>query len=324
MAHLGLRPWHSPSGLGSFAYADVAGARLTAGVPRAATRDLPALLAEFSTACRHAGLRRVHFGLPAAALEFLDPAAAQARWHVGDLPVFNLERWRSAHSRAGIPSTIRSQARRAARHGVTVRHLAAPPSATRTRDSLNACLHAWLRRKPLPPLRFLTTPFLFDPWPAEGVFLAEKDDAVVGFLTASRVLFGDTYRVDAVGRSPDAPNGCAELLVCEAFRDAALRGMQRATLGLAPLATRSGARASGWADRVSGAARVLGSPLYGFRGLESFKAKFKPDAWLPLYCVSTGPAFSPRDMLAVARAFAGGSLARYALRTGLWKLGFKA
>ena len=312
-AHLGLDVWHSPTGAGRFAYADVAGVRVTAGAPHAPADRLATLLAEFARDCERRGLRRVHFGMPGPLLEFLDGPAA--RLHIGDLPVFDLNRWRSD---ATMPAGIRTQARRARNHGVVVRHLAEAPADP---EPLRACRRGWLRAKPLPPMGFVTTPYLFDPWPREGVLVAERDGKVVGFLSSSRALFGETLRVDAVGRAPGAPNGCAELLVSEAFRRASERGpehgVMRATLGLAPLSRRSEAHA----PRLPAFLGTLASSCYSFAGLEAFKAKFAPDAWVPLYCVAPGRAVGPRDALAVARAFAGGSVLHYAARSAAWKLG---
>jgi phosphatidylglycerol lysyltransferase len=259
--------------------------------------------------------------LPGPVLQALDPGGGRGRWHVGDLPVFNLAHWVNARS---FPAGIRLQARRARNRGLAVRHLPDPPAEM---APLCACLRAWLREKPLPPLGFVTSPWLFDPWPEEGVFVAEREvdgkPRVEGFLVASRVLFGDMFRVDAVGRDPDAPNGCSELLIAEAFRHAAGRGIVQATTGLAPLARRSGVPRGGLSERML--ARLGNTGLgYSFAGLEAFKAKFAPDAWVPLYCVAPGRRFKSRDVLAVIRAFAGGSLLRYAARVLLWKLGCRA
>jgi len=316
-ARLGLRAWHSPTGAGSVVYVETAGYRVAAGAPRVRGGDPAALFAEFADDCARRGLRRVHFGLPGPMRAAFGNPAAHLR--IGDLPLFDLNRW--LHD-ASMPSGIRAQARRARRRGIAVRHLSRPPEDPR---SLHACLQAWLRAKPLPPLGFLTMPFLFDPWPREGLWVAERGNVTVGFLSASRVLFGGTLRVDAVGRAPDAPNGTAELLVSEAFRAAAERGIDRATLGLAPLARRAGSRDPGARaaihEVVSALGRRLLSPLYSFEGLEAFKAKFAPDAWLPLYCSAPGRFVGPRDVLAVARAFAGGSLLRYGARAARWKMG---
>jgi lysylphosphatidylglycerol synthetase-like protein (DUF2156 family) len=315
-AHLGLRLWISPLGAGRIFYQDVKGYRVAAGMPRAPLERLSPLFREFEEECRLAGRRLVYFGLAAPALAALDPA--RGRWHAGDLPVFSLDRWGDD---ATIPPNIRSQARRARNQGITVRRVAVGEAVP---SSLRTCVASWVRDKPLPPLGFVTTPYLFDPWPEQGVFLAEREGEVVGFLVGSRALFPDLWRVDAVGRCGRAPNGCVELLVSEAFRYAAERGQGQATLGMAPLARRAALPAlssSHWMDRVAEIAHEVKLPGYSFAGLEAFKAKFKPDAWHPLYCVSGGGGLSLRDLLAVARVFTGGSLTVYALRSLRWRLG---
>jgi phosphatidylglycerol lysyltransferase len=59
----------------------------------------------------------------------------------------------------------------------------------------------------------------------------------------------------------------------------------------------------------------LGRPLYDFAGLHAFKAKLAPSRWEPVYVTcprGVPPALAVLDAL---RAFAGGSLAAFALRT---------
>ena len=315
-AHLGLRVWRSASGRAALLYGEIPGYRVTAGIPCAPASERGALHGEFVADCRRAGLKPLHFGLTDAALEFLPSDIASsaprrtARWHLGDLPVFDLARWRAE---ATMPAGIRAQMRRARRLGVTVHHWPAPPSPAE-RAALCAVRDAWLRAKPLPALAFLTTPYVFEPWPADGVFVAEARGRFVGFLIGCRVVFGDMLRVDVVARCPGAPNGTAELLVGEAFRRAARQGVERATLGLAPLSRRTNVRMRGWRGVAAGCARRFGAPLYSFAGLEAFKAKFAPDVWVPLYAVAPGRAFGLRDLCALGRAFVGGSLRRYLLR----------
>jgi phosphatidylglycerol lysyltransferase len=314
-AHLGLDVWHSPSGFGTFHYRDVKGYRVTAGLPRAASADLVAFHEEFASACRRENLKSLHFGMNESAQEFLPihPCGeSRARWHVGDLPLFDLARW---HEEAAIPVSIRAQTRRAQKHGVTVTHWPTKSFDPTRLHELLGVRDAWLRAKPLPPLVFLTTPYLFKPWPETGVFVAERHGTIVGFLVGSCALFGTVFRIDAVARIPDAPNGTAELLVREAFRVASCRGMQRGTLGLAPLSQRSNVKTKGWWGAVSWCARRYGRGVYSFAGLEAFKAKFEPDAWVPLYAVAPGRRFTPRDVLAVARVFVGGSIVRFVLRS---------
>ncbi len=204
-AHLGLERWTSPSGAGRIFYGDVKGYRIAVGSPRGSATRLRLFFSEFEEACRRTGRCPLYFALPESALQALDPAGARGRWHAGDVPIFLLERWLDTST---IPSGIRAQVRRARNQGVTVRRLsAAPGPEDATGPALHNCLRTWLVDKSLPPMGFVTTPYLFDPWPEHGIFIAELEGRVVGFLVPSLALFPDLWRVDAVGRARSAPNG---------------------------------------------------------------------------------------------------------------------
>ena len=313
-AHLGLNTWTSSFGY-CLAYSDVKGYRVVAGEPQCPQGILRDVLSEFEEDCRYAGRKVVYFGLPVAVIETLGWHKSRGSLPIGDIPVFDLTNW--IHPSLW-PRNIQSQQRRAVNHGVTVRHLAAPP---KDMGPLLDCLSAWLKGKRLSPMGFATNPFLLEPWPRHGVFIAEKDGRVCGFTLFSNSLFRNMLRIDAVVRTPHAPNGCAELLVASIFQAAAMMGFKHATLGLAPLSKRSGAshfNSPIWFTMFSAAARRLGPGFYSFQGLEAFKAKFHPNSWQPLFCVSRHRDFSPSDLMAVLRAFAGGSLVKYAM-TGLGK-----
>lgn len=226
--------------------------------------------------------------------------------------------------RWSFPREIRSQMRRAENHRIVVRHLDSPPMNMKP---LGDCLSAWLRRKGMPPLGFATNPYLLDPWPKQGIFIAEREGCVCGFLVSSYSPSQGMMQIDLIVRAPNAPNGCAELLVATAFQSLAIRGYERATLGLAPLSRRTAftyCESPAWFRLVSHFARHLTSSLYSFAGLETFKAKFKPDSWQPLYAVSQRGSFTPRDLLTVLQAFAGGSLVKYGSRALMWRMGWRS
>ena len=53
--------------------------------------------------------------------------------------------------------------------------------------------------------------------------------------------------------------------------------------------------------------RAHGTRFYNFRGLEHFKAKFKPQAWEPVFAVADEPRIRPATLYAVIGAFTGRS-----------------
>ncbi len=315
---LGLTEWVSPTGLGGLNYSALPRYRVVAGEPRCHRECLRDLIREFESECRRERLRILYFGLPGSLRQCLDPEGRRGSLHIGDLPVFDLRRW--VHRRL-FPPAVQSQIRRVERRGVRARFLKVAPTET---HALRSCLRSWLLGKGMPPLRFLTDPFLLNPWPDQGVWAAEARTGIPSFLTWSRSEFHDLWRIDIIARAPGAPNGCAELVVASAFQAAALQGHSRITLGLAPLARRSATPPQynpAWFRGLAYAARRWGTPWYSFAGLETFKAKFRPDFWEPVFCVGQHPAFTAQDGAAMLRAFTEKPLWRYGWEAAWWRVG---
>src|SRR4029079_1113550 len=102
------------------------------------------------------------------------------------------------------------------------------------------------------------------------------------------------------------PNGTMELLFSESISALASEGAAHVTMRLAPLAGVGG---------LLGAIRDRTRWLYDFEGVRAFKAKLRPDAWEPVYLAwprGRGPLLAVIDCL---RAFARGSLLRFAAAT---------
>jgi phosphatidylglycerol lysyltransferase len=98
-------------------------------------------------------------------------------------------------------------------------------------------------------------------------------------------------------------------MVDAAMRCFAEEGYDYVTLGLAPLSRRAPATPITplpWLHFLLSWARAHGKRFYNFDGLDAFKAKFRPDAWEPLYAISNEPRFSLRTLYAIAGAFSDG------------------
>jgi phosphatidylglycerol lysyltransferase len=140
------------------------------------------------------------------------------------------------------------------------------------------------------------------------------------------------WLIEQFVRSPDAPNGTVELLIDTAVRRLAAEGAGYVTLGLAPLADRAHADPPGtpplWLRLLLGWMRAHGRRFYDFRGLESFKAKFSPMRWEPVYAIVDRARIMPRMTWAIAAAFTGGApasvfvraLARAVRQEAVWML----
>lgn len=120
--------------------------------------------------------------------------------------------------------------------------------------------------------------------------------------------------------SRKAPNGTGELLLCHLLNHALDPGVWL-SLGVVPMYGELSGAPHSHSTLLSGLhptlIKVLLSlwePLYGFRSLFRYRKKLEPDSWEPVYwAVPKRQQFS--DTLTVLRAFAGGSLFKFAMRT---------
>jgi phosphatidylglycerol lysyltransferase len=94
------------------------------------------------------------------------------------------------------------------------------------------------------------------------------------------------------------------------MRTLAADGHEYASLGLSPLSTRADVgpfQDPVWLKLLLSWLRRHGRRFYNFDGLDSFKAKLRPDRWEPVFAVSNEPNVSFRTLYAITSAFGGNS-----------------
>lgn len=309
----GLDYWFAAAGDACAGYFPHGRWWIVAGAPVAAEERLPEVVAELEAAARARGARVAYFGAEGR-LEalFSDPEGRplRPRLRLGEQPMFDPENWSGALARH---ASLRAQLARARNKGVGVREWSAAEATGSL--ALVACLEDWLRRRGLPPLEFLTTPWTLSRLEDRRVFVAERRGRVEGFLVTSPVPGRRLALVEQIVRSGAAPNGTNELLIDAAFR-ALAPNFDWITLGLAPLADRLGGwdEAPPWLRLLVRWARAHGRRFYNFRGLETFKAKLGPSHWEPVWLLADAGRIGPGLLWTVTAAFAAGHPARYAAR----------
>jgi lysylphosphatidylglycerol synthetase-like protein (DUF2156 family) len=292
------------------AYVDTGRAWVAAGAPIADASRAPAAADAFVAAARAAGRRVAFFATEAPFVERTPSLRALA---IGQQPV-----WRPADWPATVATTagLRAQLRRAHRKGVRVLRLAPaelePPEAP-ARKEIERLMSRWLARKALPPMGFLLQLHAFSHARERLSFVARRQGRVVGFLSAVPVYARGGWLFEDLLRDPAAPNGTSEVLFDAAMTAARELGSGYATLGLAPLA----GDVPWWLEL----ARTSTSPLYDFRGLETFKAKLKPSAWAPVFLSYLPEHGALRTIADALRAFAREHLVAYGARALLRGVG---
>src|SRR6185369_10001749 len=188
---------------------------------------------------------------------------------------------------------------------------------------MRACLAEWLRTRRAPTMHFLVEPDTLGALEDRRVFVAERDGHAAGFLVASPVPKRRGWLVEQIIRGNRAVNGTSELLVDAAMRTLAVDRCEYVTLGLAPLSRHSTVGelpTAMWLRMLLGWVRAHGRRFYNFEGLDTFKAKLRPQSWEPVYAITDRNSFSPEVLLAIAGAFTRGRPLATTLRALAWAI----
>jgi phosphatidylglycerol lysyltransferase len=290
----GFRYWFDSDGSACVGHVDTGRAWVAAGSPVAAPERFAEVSARFAAVAAAAGRRVCWF---ATELRFAGvPPWSSMR--VGD--------WTGVLRDS---RSLREQLRRAHAKGVAVRTVgpAELQPGQPLRIALERLIASWLASRQIAPMGFLVhvDPFTFPD--QRRYFVAERDGAVVGFLSAIPIYARPGWFFEDFLRDQDAPNGTVELLIDAGMRAAAAEGIPYVTLGLVPL--------SGEVSPWLRAARRWGKALYDFDGLRAFKAKLKPRAWDPIFLSYPAGTSGFVAMFDTLTAFSRGGLLRFGLET---------
>ena len=201
---------------------------------------------------------------------------------------------------------VRSALNRARKLGVRAewcRFRSAPPAVV---PQIRAISDEWVARRGLPELGF-TLGGLNELVDDEVRLLIAVDDAghvhaVTSWLPVYRDGAVVGWTLDFMRRRTDAMIGSTEFLIASAAQLCRAEGAQFLSLSGAPLArVDRGQPVKALQCILDLAGRVV-EPVYGFRSLLEFKAKFQP-CYEPLYLAYADPAALPSIATAIGRAY---------------------
>jgi phosphatidylglycerol lysyltransferase len=301
----GIDLWFSRRPEGVVGYVLRHRVRVAAGAPVCAAEALREVAAAFERDAERGGERVCYFCAEGRLDDLYRGSADHSMVYLGAQPVWHPGNWGSIISGH---ASLRAQLNRARNKGVRVEEW---PSERATKNpELCRVLGEWLATRGLPPLHFLVEPETLERLFDRRVFVALRGDDVIGFLIASPVAMRNGWLIEQNIRGAGAPNGTAELMIDAAMRTLGDEGSSYVTLGLAPLSRRAGVEDHHdplWLRLLLAWTRAHGRRFYNFDGLDTFKAKFRPEWWEPVYAISNEPSFSIRSLYAIAAAFSDGS-----------------
>ncbi len=311
----GIQLWFSEDLEAVVGYVDAYGFRVVAGAPVCDPGELPDIAAAFQREASAEGKKVCYFGAQEHIAAIMSGFGPVSKLLLGSQPVWGPSRWTA---RVSAKSFLRAQFARARNKRVTV-SMWDQYRATGNAD-LERCLLEWLDTRGLPPMHFLVEPDTLARLYDRRVFVAERDGKSIGFIVASPVPLRNGWLIEQIIRGADAPNGTAELMLDTVMRNLADSGAEYVTLGLSPLSVRSGipqVALPSWISRLLRGMRILGTRFYNFDGLDSFKSKFLPERWEPIFAISNQSRISFRTLYAIAGAFSGTSPLWFVTRASL-------
>jgi phosphatidylglycerol lysyltransferase len=293
--------WFSTTDEAVIGYVENHRVRVVAGAPICAAQRLADVVAEFERASEAAGCSVCYFCAESRMDALLTNSPSHSKVLLGAQPAWRLSQWPLIF---GQRPSLKAQLNRARNKSVKIKEWSIDDQSRR--PALYRCLNEWLESKPFPTLHFLVEPMTLDRLYDRRIFVAERNGEVQGFVVASPIPLRHGWLIEQIIRGASAVNGVSELMIDSAVRALSESGGEFMTLGLSPLSQRAEIEASPnplWLGLLLRWVRAHGRRFYNFDGLDSFKSKFQPDHWEPIYAISNQPRFSPLTLYAIAAAF---------------------
>jgi len=299
----GIKRWFAVEGDAVVGYVAAASIRVAVGGPVCENERLDDVTAAFERDASLCGEDVCYFAAEARLESAVADRADHSKVLLGAQPAWDPQDWSTLVSEQ---RSIRSQLNRARNKGVTVSEW--PSARARKNTDLATVLGQWLATKNLPPLHFMVEPDTLGRLDHRRIFVAECGGKAAGFVVLSPIAKRKGWLFEQFPHVPGAPNGTVELMIDTAMRAIASDGCRYATLGLSPLSRRSDVdpiEHSAWLRVLLAWVRKHGQRFYNFDGLDSFKAKLRPQRWEPVYAVINSSSVSPRHIFAIASVFSG-------------------
>ncbi|WP_112264066.1 rhomboid family intramembrane serine protease [Lentzea terrae] len=296
----GNQYWFTPDGETVIAYRVVATIALTVGDPIGPGRiDAVRGFAEF---CQENGWTPCLYSISAETRDEVAPLGWPAVQVAEDTVIeldtlaFTGKKWQD----------VRTALNKAAKEGITAEwctYADAPPAIT---DQIRSISSEWVADKGLPEMGF--TLGGLEELTGDGVrcLLAIDTDRTVHGITSWLPVYSDGevvgYTLDFMRRRANGFRGTMEFLIASAALELKNEGARFLSLSGAPLARLDRGERPRLLQRVLDLTGQVMEPVYGFRSLFAFKAKFQP-VYRPMYMAYPDAAALPRIANAVSRAY---------------------
>lgn len=312
----GIKRWFSAANDAVVGFNSSVGVRVVAGAPVCAKERLTEIVAEFENDAARNGERVCYLAAESRLETIYENTPDAAKILLGAQPVWQPKNWAEI---VAMHKSLRAQINRARNKNVKVEEWTREKAFKN--PLLTEVLREWLDSKGLPPLHFLVEPDTLERLYDRRVFVATRNEEIVGFVVLSPVATRNGWLFEQFVHRPKAPNGTVELMIDAAMRALATDGYDYATLGLSPLSVRAKIEPFDnplWLRILLAWMRKHAQRFYNFDGLDAFKAKLQPENWEPVFAIYNRPRVSPRMLYAIASVFSGNKPISL-ISGGLWR-----
>lgn len=305
--------WFSPAGTTYVAYRAIQGVALTIGDPVGPAAERSAAVEEFARYCESMSMAPCFY----SATAHLETTCTSAGWSSVQIAQETVLPLGSVAFIGKRFQDIRTALNRAHREGMRTEWVDYRSASLSTVVQIQAISEEWVAQQQLPEMGFTLggVDQLNDPHVRCSVVVdsAGTIHAVASWLPiyASSAVTG--WTLDFMRRRTDGFRHGTELLIAQAALDFQAEGYSVLSLSGAPLARAeetdgpagTGDDAAARPDPLDRLLDLVGTrlePVYGFRSLLRFKAKFQPEL-RPMYLIYADAAALPAIGRAVARAY---------------------
>nr|WP_269440202.1 DUF2156 domain-containing protein [Arthrobacter sp. zg-Y769] len=312
--------WFSPDGKSYVAYRMDRGVALTVGEPVGPRDELRGALEGFSAFCAANGITACFYSV-GPEVRNLSSGLGYSSLQVAEETILPLG---SLAFRGKKFQDIRTAMNSARRQGISARWISYPTAPPAVKDQLYAISEEWVADKDLPEMGFTLGGLEELDDPEVRCLLAVDSDGTVHAVTSWLPVYRNGavagWTLDFMRRRSSGFRLGMDFLIASAALSLRNEGFSFVSLSGAPLARAAGDTDDGGAgDTDDGGAgegppvmdRLLDrlgetlEPVYGFRSLLAFKAKFAPE-YVPLFMAYPDPASLPAIANALARAYVPG------------------
>ncbi|NMH91029.1 DUF2156 domain-containing protein [Pseudonocardia bannensis] len=215
---------------------------------------------------------------------------------------------------------VRSAMNRAAKQGVSFRLVRLADEPWSVVERVRAISEEWVGDKGLPEMGFTLGGVDEALDPRVRVGLAQGADGTLQGVTSWLPVHGGDGRIrgwalDVMRRRQDGFRAVVEFLIASSCLAFQAEGAEFVSLSGAPLARTEDEGPVAGLQRVLDGIGAAMEPLYGFRSLHTFKAKFRP-RYVPMYLAYRDEGDLPRIGIALTRAYLPDTPVRELVRLG--------